>query len=189
VPTRVLADERLVFDPPLPAVVEAAAALPLGHVEKAFLALAQPEALPVEQMVTGRTDTAETGSYTLRPFGRPMVEGFFGGEVAAALSQEGEGAVLAFAREELRALFGSDLAQGLRPLAESGWARDPWIGGAYSHARPGHAGARAALAQTVEGRIVFAGEACSPHAFSTAHGAYETGVAAAEGMIAALGVG
>ena len=186
VPTRVLADERLAFDPPLPNVVEAAAALPLGHVEKGFLALAEPEALPVERMITGRTDSADTGSYTLRPFGWPMVEGFFGGDIAEALSAEGEGAVMAFARDELGALFGSHLAKGLRPLAESGWARDPWIGGAYSHAHPGHAGARAALAASVEDRIFFAGEACSAHAFSTAHGAYETGVAAAEAVVAVL---
>ena len=40
------------------------------------------------------------------------------------------------------------------------------------------------LGQPVEERIVFAGEACSAHAFSTAHGAYETGVAAAETVLA-----
>jgi monoamine oxidase len=46
---------------------------------------------------------------------------------------------------------------------------------------------RAALARPVEDRIFFAGEACSPHAFSTAHGAFETGLAAADSVIAGLG--
>jgi monoamine oxidase len=43
-----------------------------------------------------------------------------------------------------------------------------------------------ALATPVDGRLFFAGEACTPHDFSTAHGAYRTGVAAAEQAIAAL---
>jgi monoamine oxidase len=32
----------------------------------------------------------------------------------------------------------------------------------------------------VDERLFFAGEACSVHHFSTAHGAYRTGIAAAE---------
>ena len=180
VPTTVLAEARLAFDPPLREMLAAAEALPLGHVDKCFLALGAPDAVPIERMVSGRTDTADTGAYTLRPFGRAMVEGFFGGDLAAALEAEGDGAFTAFATDELVALFGSDLRGALRPLAESRWGADPFIRGAYSHARPGHAGARAILRQPVEDRIFFAGEACSPHAFSTAHGAYETGVEAAE---------
>ena len=186
-PTTVLAEERLAFDPPLPAMLEAAAALPLGHVDKCFLAVSEPDALPIEQMAAGRTDTADTGSYTLRPFGRPMIEGFFGGDLAAALELDGEGAFCAHAMDELAALFGSSLRRHLRPIAESRWGCDPWIRGAYSHARPGHAGARAILRRPVEDRVFFAGEACSAHAFSTAHGAYETGVDAAEAVLRASG--
>ena len=187
VPTTVLAEDRLVFDPPLPEVQAAAHALPLGHVDKCFLALAEPEALPSEVMVSGRTDTADTGSYTLRPFGRAMIEGFFGGDLAAVLEMEGEGAFCAHASDELVALFGTDLRRRLRPLAESRWGRDPYIRGAYSHARPGQADARARLRRPVEDRLFFAGEACSAHAFSTAHGAYETGVEAAEATLITLG--
>jgi hypothetical protein len=36
----------------------------------------------------------------------------------------------------------------------------------------------------VDDRLFFAGEACSQHDYSTAHGAYLTGVAAAEQVIA-----
>ena len=39
--------------------------------------------------------------------------------------------------------------------------------------------ARAALAVPVDGRVLFAGEACSRHDFTTAHGAYLTGIEAA----------
>ena len=43
---------------------------------------------------------------------------------------------------------------------------------------------RGALAAAVDNRLFFAGEACSQHDYSTAHGAYLTGVVAAEQVIA-----
>ncbi|HTK36117.1 MAG TPA: NAD(P)/FAD-dependent oxidoreductase [Caulobacteraceae bacterium] len=186
VPAAVIASGRLSFDPPLADKVAAAEALPLGHVNKAFLTLSEPELLPAETTLVARFDTARTGAYHLRPFGRPLIEGFFGGDLAAELEGEGEAAFGAFAIEELVSLLGSDFRRKARFLTASTWAREPWTGGAYSHARPGHAGARAVLAAPVEERLFFAGEACSPHHFSTAHGAYETGVAAAEAALKAL---
>jgi hypothetical protein len=45
------------------------------------------------------------------------------------------------------------------------------------------ADARATLAAPLGGRIFFAGEACSPHDFTTAHGAYQTGIEAADEAI------
>jgi monoamine oxidase len=40
------------------------------------------------------------------------------------------------------------------------------------------------LASPVADRLYFAGEACSPNFFSTAHGAYLSGVTAAEQILA-----
>jgi monoamine oxidase len=51
---------------------------------------------------------------------------------------------------------------------------------------PGRADCRALLAATVENRLFFAGEACSLTDFSTAHGAYLTGVVAADMAIGAV---
>ena len=42
------------------------------------------------------------------------------------------------------------------------------------------------LAAPVDNRLFFAGEACSPNFFSTAHGAFMTGIAAAEAALASL---
>jgi monoamine oxidase len=187
VPTGVLADGALAFDPPLIDKQAAADALPLGHVDKAFLKVSDPEALPLDTHLYGRTDSAATGAYTLRPMGNPVIEGFFGGEVAAALEGEADGAFAAFAIDELVQVLGSSLRRALTPIAESRWGRDVYARGAYSHAKPGQAGMRAVLAAPVEDRIFFAGEACSAHAFSTAHGAFETGVEAADLAIASLG--
>jgi monoamine oxidase len=74
----------------------------------------------------------------------------------------------------------------LRPIAESAWARDPWSLGAYSYGSQGAHAARAKLATSVGDKLFFAGEHCSDVDFSTAHGAYRTGVKAAEAAIKAL---
>jgi monoamine oxidase len=47
------------------------------------------------------------------------------------------------------------------------------------------ADSRAVLAAPVDGRLFFAGEACSGNDFSTAHGAWETGISAAEQVLRA----
>jgi monoamine oxidase len=185
-PTPILAEGRIDFRPALPQKVEAAAGLPLGLADKAFLRLAAPEDWPEEGHLFGRTDRTETASYHLRPFGRPYIEVYLGGRHARMLEEDGAGAMTAFALEELVGLRGSDIRRTLSPIAETAWARDPWSSGSYSHALPGHAGARAVLAAPVEERLFFAGEATHPSFYSTAHGAWESGVRAADEVIAAL---
>ena len=74
----------------------------------------------------------------------------------------------------------------LHPIVESHWARDPWSLGAYSYGSPNAAATRARLAAAVDEKLFFAGEHCSDADFSTAHGAYRTGVTAAAEAIAAL---
>lgn len=179
VPTPVLANGALVFDPPLPDKRDAAADLPLGLADKVFLAVDRPE-WPAGEHLIGDPHRACTASHRLSPFGRPVIESFFGGACAEEL--EG-GDAAAFAIDELVALLGSGWRRRLRPLAVTRWRKEPHIGGSYSHARIGRAGQRAMLAEPVEGRIYFAGEACSPGDFSTAHGAFATGVAAARAVL------
>ena len=186
VPSPALAEGRLAFSPGLPAKAEAAAGLPLGLADKVFLGVDKPDALPVEGHLFGRTDRTETGSYHLRPFGRPYIEVFLGGRCARSLEGEGPGAMTAFALEELGALMGADFRRGLHGLAETHWAHDPWALGSYSHALPGHAGDRAVLARPVDGRLFFAGEATHARLYSTVHGAWESGLRAADEAIAAL---
>jgi monoamine oxidase len=95
----VLANEALCFSPALPAKIDAAANLPLGVADKIFLRIDRPEDLPKDTRVVGSLTTRETGSYTLRAFGRPVVEGYFGG---------------AFAIEQLCNALGNDMARRRR---------------------------------------------------------------------------
>jgi monoamine oxidase len=91
-----------------------------------------------------------------------------------------------YAIDQLAALFGSDVRGRLRPLVASSWCRMTHVGGAYSYALPGHAAARDTLARPFEQRLFFAGEATNTRDFSTAHGAHDSGVRAAEEAIAVL---
>jgi monoamine oxidase len=179
-PTDLIANESIRFHPPLPEKVNAAAGLPLGLADKVMLALDDPEALPSDGHFYGATDRVGTGSYHLRPMGQPCISGFFGGAFARELENAGEGALAAQSIDELVALLGSSYRRKLKPIGESRWAHDPFARGSYSHALPGHADARETLAAPVDGRLFFAGEATSPNFFSTAHGAQESGVRAAE---------
>lgn len=185
VPTGVLAAGAIAFDPALDDKLHAAHNLPLGLADKVFLKLARAEDLPAGRYLWGSTTTARTGSYHVRPFGEAYVEGYFGGAFARELEHEGAEAMTACAIEQLASAFGSDMRSRLTPIAASAWDREPWSRGAYSHALPGHAEARAVLARPVAGRIHFAGEACSVDSFSTVHGAWETGEGAALAVLGA----
>ena len=184
VPTNLIAEEAIRFVPALPVKVNAARGLPLGLADKVMLALDRPEALPADGNLRGATMRTAMGSYHLRPFGQPCIEGFFGGRFAQQLEDAGEGALAARAIEEIVELLGSQFRARLKPLAESHWAHDPFARGSYSHALPGHAGDRAVLAAAVDGRLFFAGEATSPNFFSTAHGARDSGARAAREVMA-----
>ena len=184
-PTTVLAEMETLFSPALPEKIEAARNLPLGLNDKLFIALDQPEEFEKDSRLFGAKDDSKTAAYHIRPFGRPMIEGFFGGTNARELEAAGEGAFFDFAVAELSGILGSDIGKRLKPIAIHPWAADPFARGAYSYAVPGKADCRAILAAPVDDRLFFAGEACSKHDYSTAHGAFLTGVAAAEQVIAA----
>jgi monoamine oxidase len=188
VPTAILAEERLAFDPVLPAKLDAAGGLPLGLADKLFFHFTgeMPDIDSADIFLVGSTTRRSTMSYQARPFGRPIIQCFFGGEFAAGLEREGLAAMAAFATDELAALRGNDIRKQLTPLAASFWRSDEFARGSYSYARPGHADDRAVLAAPVDNRLFFAGEAASLHFFSTVHGAYETGTAAAEATLKSL---
>jgi monoamine oxidase len=185
VPTPVLAEETIAFTPALPEKTEAALGLPLGLADKLFLSLSDAEEFDKESRLFGHTDRSRTGVYHFRPFGRPQIEAYFGGRLAAELEAAGDDAFVDFAVNELVSLLGSNFARRVRLLKLHRWGIDPFSRGSYSYALPGQAECRAALAAPVDDRLFFAGEACSRSDYSTAHGAYLTGVAAAEQVIAA----
>jgi monoamine oxidase len=185
VPSAIVAAERIQFTPALPDKVEAANGLPLGHDDKLFMSLDGAEEFPTSARLFAHTDRTATAGYHIRPFGWPMIEAYFGGACAAELENGGEAAFFDFAVAELVGVMGSEFAKRLKPIRVHSWGIDQYALGAYSFALPGYADRRAVLAEPVDDRLFFAGEACSLHDFSTAHGGYLTGVAAADRVVAA----
>jgi monoamine oxidase len=177
--------DRIRFDPPIEGLAELTEQLPLGLADKMFLALDDAREFPNDAHLLGNPRSSRTGSYFIRPMGMPVIEGFFGGSGAAELQKLGDKGAAAFAIDELSALVGSNIKKRLSLIALSRWATQPWIGGAYSHARPGHASARAGLASAGDERIAFAGEAVSTSDYSTAHGAFDSGRSAVRQFLAA----
>jgi monoamine oxidase len=202
VSTAVFAAGGIAFDPPLPGEVrEAIAGLPLGLLSKVAL-----RAAPGAPDRLGMRDFARLGrqvegpgdgpmSWMLWPFGRDHAVGFIGSDRAWALSREGPAAAEAEARAELARYFGAAaVARAFPPgpgaAAASSWGEDPLFLGAYSHAVPGQAGARAVLAGAAlaDGRLRFAGEACHRRYAATVGGAWSSGEDAADAVHAALRV-
>ena len=184
VPSSLLAKEKLLFVPELPEKIEAARGLPLGLADKLFLSLSDAREFEKDSRLFGRTDRSRTGVYHFRPFGRPQIEAYFGGRLAAELEAGGVSAFFEFAIGELEGLLGSNFVRRVKLLHLHLWGTDPFSLGSYSCALPGKADCRALLAAPIDNRLFFAGEACSSDDFSTAHGAYFTGVDAANRAIA-----
>src|SRR5262249_61668836 len=114
-PSGLLAEGRLLFTPPLPEKTEAAAGLPLGLADKLFLSLAEAEEFDEESRLFGRTNRSDTGVYHFRPFGRPQIEAYFGGRLAAELEAGGEPAFAGFAIRGLMGLLCRRVAPPLEP--------------------------------------------------------------------------
>jgi monoamine oxidase len=186
VSTAVLAADAIKLPAALDPWRQAADRLPLGRDEKLFLEISGDAVFAPETQVLGDPRDARTGAYYIRPLGRPVIECFVGGEGARVVEEAGPAAGFAYAIDQLAALFGSGVRAKLQPLVASSWSRMTHVGGAYSYALPGHSAARDALARPFEQRLFFAGEATNVRDFSTAHGAHDSGVRAAEEAIALL---
>lgn len=183
VPTSVLARGELRFTPALPApYTEAFVNLPLGVVNKVFFRLPSGDSSPTDMRhFPGRTDSSRTCSFLMHAADQPLLCAFFGGDLSLELELRGE--LVHFAREELRHLYGNDFIAGLGDTVTTAWGSDPHARGSYSAALPGHAHCRRDLATPVTPRLQFAGEACSDEYFGTLHGAWLSGVAAAERLL------
>src|SRR6201999_4680252 len=79
VSTNLIASEAIRFSPALPGKIDAAAGPPPGIADKVTLALDQAEKFPKDGNLRGPTMRTKMGTFHLRPFGQPCIEGYFGG--------------------------------------------------------------------------------------------------------------
>ncbi|MEM7268234.1 MAG: NAD(P)/FAD-dependent oxidoreductase [Pseudomonadota bacterium] len=115
-------------------------------------------------------------------YGGSLGVGFLGGRCADQIEAEGDGAATDFCLHALAEIFGSDVRKHVRGTEVTAWRSNPFTRGSYSFASPGGAAARAVLAEPVDDKVFFAGEATISTAYATVHGAYLSGQAAASAI-------
>jgi monoamine oxidase len=184
VSTGILAAGDIRFTPDLPDWKhEAIAALPMGNYNHICLAFDR-DVFGADAPSGFTTDVVDDVpiSLTIRPFGFDYVYGVTGGRFADWLERAGQQDSIDYLEKKLQAVFGSDVTRHVTANIVTAWRGDPWVKGAYSAAQPGQAHQRSKLAEPLDERLFFAGEATSKEFFSTAHGAYLTGIAAVDAI-------
>lgn len=184
VSTGILGAGDIRFDPALPAdKLEAIHHLPLGCQNRIALQLDRDvfgaDALDAVSILPSRSDDVPM-RFRIRPFGYDHVVALTGGRHGDWLERAGVEAAADLATENLKSIFGNDIARNIAAHTVTAWGGDPWVRGANSMAEPGHAGARAILREPLAERLFFAGEATHASFFSTCHGAYLSGIDAVD---------
>lgn len=112
--------------------------------------------------------------------GAPVLMAFHGGEKGFAIEELSDDEIIAGAMKTLRVIYDDAIPEPEGYLITR-WGKDPYAFGAYSHIPPFASGDDYdALFEPVDDVLYFAGEATSREYPATQHGAYLTGVAAAE---------
>ncbi|MEM9277967.1 MAG: NAD(P)/FAD-dependent oxidoreductase [Pseudomonadota bacterium] len=177
VSTGVLSAETIMFNPVLPDQKRTAIGqLPNGLLNKIGIEF-DPHWKEVHEgyMADYHSDGNAFCTLLFGFFNTNLAVGFVAGSFADLLEQEGEGAAQSFCLEGLRELFGNDVTKHVIRTTETAWRNNPATIGSYSYASPGCADARSVLAEPVDDRLFFAGEATMQDAFATVHGAYLSG--------------
>ncbi len=112
--------------------------------------------------------------------GAPVLVGFHAAEAAREMEKLSDDEMIASAHAALKSMFGADFPAPLEAQITR-WSQDPFSHGSYSFNAVGTTpDTRPALqGADWQGRLVFAGEACSPDHWGTAHGAVLSGREAA----------
>jgi len=118
---------------------------------------------------------AEPLAIYIPPFGFNYIVGQTGGRFAAHLTRAGQQAAIDYTMARTVAVFGAGIRKHFTRAIVSAWDTDPWVLGAYAAVKAGHFGARDALAQPVEDRLFFAGEAVATPMVATCGGAFMSG--------------
>ena len=186
--TGVLAAGRIKFVPDLPKRhAEAIARLTLGSYDHVALELpGNPLGLQSDDLVFEKATGPGTGAVLANLSGTPLCLVEVGGGFGAGLAAAGQDAMVAFARDWLAEMFGTDVKARIRRARATQWCKQPFALGSFSAAPPGGQWGRKALMEPVHDRIFFAGEAVHESLWGTVGGAWESGERAANAVLGRL---
>jgi len=188
VSSNVLVAGGIKFTPDIPKrQLDAAAKLSLGSLDRIVLQLqGNPLGLARDDIIIEQSDSTRTALLLANMAGSSVCSIDVGGSFGRDLSAQGEAAMVAFAKEWLTKLFGSEIASGIKKSSATRWNAAPFTLGAASSAAPGGQGSRKLLAEPF-GCIFPAGEATHETLWGTVDGAWESGERAAEAALRRIG--
>jgi len=111
---------------------------------------------------------------------------FVGGRHGVWLEKQGQQACHDFAVDRIADIFGHDIRKHVIRSIVTAWSTEPWTRGSWACAHPGQAHQRANLQRPVDKRLFFAGEATVYGGQGTCHGAYLSGIRAAQEIASQL---
>jgi monoamine oxidase len=175
------------FNPPLP--VEKSSALEhlhMGHVTKLILTTSKCR-LPIFTYL--HSDFPVSTWWRIDDSGMSILVGYVGGPRGLSLSEMGQQLAIEGALEQFSSIFGPGPHFEIVKTQLVDWSKKLWIRGAYSYAAVGASGARQKLAEPVDGRLFFAGEATLAGGDAgTVHGALESGSRAATEVLQSFSI-
>ncbi|MCZ4279190.1 NAD(P)/FAD-dependent oxidoreductase [Kiloniella laminariae] len=202
VPTEIIADETLQFEPQLPDwKMTAFQQLPMAVLDKVTLQFTEDFNQLLPQMNTAscyirdhlppelaKDPRAGWRNHVLRPYGQAMDTVFVGGDLARNLTadKDGEKVACEMALETLAGIWGSDIRKMFIKGHFTRWLADPLARGAYAYSTVGQNHQREEARRPLAERLFFAGEALHGPWATMAPGAYLTGLQAAEETTAIL---
>lgn len=187
-PLGVLKANQVQFNPPLPEdKTKAIQTLGMGVLNKCYLRFDKafwPNDIDwLEYIAEERGLWTEWFSFT-HATNLPVLLAFIAADKARELEKWTDEAIVDSAMQTLRKLYGKDIPAPLG-YQITRWASDPFALGSYSFNAVGATPAmRKQLAQPLKDKLFFAGEATEHQHFSTAHGAYISGLRAASELLA-----
>ena len=188
VSSNVLAAGSIKFASELPKrTLDAASKLSLGSYDRIALHMpGNPLGLARDDIVIEQSNSMKTALIYANIGGSSLCSIDVGGSFGRDLSAQGEAAMVAFAKEWLTKLFGSDVAAAVKKSSATRWNAAPFALGAMSAASPGGQSSRKVLSEPI-GCMYLAGEATHETLWGTIDGAWESGERAADAALRRIG--
>lgn len=186
-PLGVLKSGRVEFSPPLPEAYRSAIAkLDMGVLNKCYLRFPRvfwPDDVDwLECITANHGEWVEWVSFA-RAINAPVLLGFNAADRGREIEAWTDQQIVASAMATLRHLFGPDIPEPT-DYQLTRWATDPMALGSYSYNPIGaDPRLRRQLAKPIADKLYLAGEATDHEYFGTAHGAYLSGLRAAEQIL------
>lgn len=189
-PLGVLQAGAVSFSPALPTVKQTAIdKMGMGVLNKCYLRFPQAFWDTKLDWINYIPDASKYGQWAewislARPTGQPILLGFNAAAFGREIENWSDQQIVASAMATLRVMYGTNIPEPTDTIITR-WGSDPYALGAYSCDVLGSTPEmRTDLANNINSRVFFAGEATERQHYQTVHGAYLSGIRAADEILA-----